>query len=68
MKTLEDLVKLCDMLDAEIDGRRIDRHEARQLARHLADHCPSIASTLSRIAERMGGTTASFESGAASDA
>lgn len=47
------LYQLCDILDAEIDGRPVDRDLAHELATGLAADYPDIAVTLRRIAERM---------------
>ena len=50
---LADVQKLCEILAAEIDGRRIDQGEAHSLAQKLAEQCPDIAATLSSISQRM---------------
>ncbi len=49
----DQLYQLCDILDAELDGRPVDRDLAHELATSLAADYPDIAVTLRRIAERM---------------
>ncbi len=46
------LGRLCDLVEAEIDGRPFDAAEALRLARDLLPSCPETAFTLQRMAER----------------
>lgn len=49
----DDIERLTDILEAELEGRPVDRDEARRLARRVAEDCPDIALTMSRVAARM---------------
>lgn len=48
-----DVRRLAALLEDECAGRPFDRHQAAELARHLADICPEMGQSLRRISERM---------------
>lgn len=49
----EEIELLIDLLEAEVQGRPIDRAEASRLAAKLAQLCPEIAGTMGRVNSRM---------------
>jgi hypothetical protein len=59
----DDIERLTRILEAELEGRAVDHDEARRLAGRLAEECPGIASTMSRIATRMGPARLRYEAG-----
>lgn len=47
--------ELCELLEAEADGRDLDRGRAQHLADRLAEHHPEIGHSLRLIRDRMRG-------------
>ena len=53
MSHLPVMRRLCQLLEDECAGRPFDRHQARELAHHLAEICPEMRQSLRRISDRM---------------
>lgn len=49
----DEIMQLARILDAEAEGRPVDRDDARRLAEHLAATCPGIRNTMLRVRDRM---------------
>lgn len=49
----EDIDRLSAILAAEAEGQQVDQDEAKELAGRLQKACPTISTTLGRIADRM---------------
>ncbi|MEW5726828.1 MAG: hypothetical protein AB1918_03285 [Pseudomonadota bacterium] len=50
----DDIRQLADMIEAEAEGREIDRHQADQLAKRLAEELPGIRASMDLLRRRMG--------------
>ena len=53
MNRWQDIRQLATIIEAEAEGRLIDREQAVALARELARHHPQIGQSLNLIVERM---------------
>ena len=49
---------LCDVLEAELEGRPYDRSKAVELATRLGEEFPAIQNSIKQICQRIGGTPA----------
>lgn len=49
---------LCDVLQAELEGRPYDRSMAVELATRLGEEFPGIQNSIKQICQRIGGTPA----------
>ncbi len=52
-KNWDEIARMARYLDAEAQGRPVDRDDARRLAEYLAATCPGIRDTMLRIRDRM---------------
>lgn len=50
----DDIRQLADMIEAEAEGREIDRQQADQLAKRLAEELPGIRASMGLVRRRMG--------------
>ncbi|HVI51249.1 MAG TPA: hypothetical protein VM661_08580 [Candidatus Sulfotelmatobacter sp.] len=53
IKGYQELNRLGDLLEAELDGRHFDSDEVNRLASAIAQLYPGISGTLSRMLERQ---------------
>lgn len=53
VRGFEELARLGDLLEAEMNGKSFDGEEAHQLAACIAELYPTISGTLARMVERQ---------------
>lgn len=54
---------LCDILEAELEGRPYDRSRAMELASRLGDAFPGIQQSIGQICRRIGSETSHLSHG-----